>query len=66
MAWSAYEDEMENDAARARRYRDKAEELQRLAFQMSSNEARQMFIEMAADYLEMAARIERLAAESGS
>ena len=51
---------MEDNASRAKRYRDKAEELQRLALQMSSNLSKQMFIEMATDYLHMAERLERI------
>jgi len=49
---------MEDDASRARAYRAKAEELQRLALQMSSKAAQKSFIKMADDYLLMARRLD--------
>lgn len=52
-----------NRTSRAMYYREKAEKLQRLVPQMSSEEAKQSFIHMADDYLDMAAKLERLAVE---
>jgi len=53
---------METAAARAERYHNKAEEVRILAERMKSPEARQIFIRIAADYLEMALAMERMAA----
>jgi len=63
MAWAGEGYEMDRVASRAKYYREKAEELQQLVPKMSSKEAKKSFTKMAADYLEMAAKLERLAAE---
>ena len=50
---------MDHDASRATQYRAKAEELQRIALQVSSEQAKRTCFQLASDYLEMAERLER-------
>jgi len=50
---------MNDDASRAKQYRAKAEELRVLANYMSTEQTRKTCLELADDYLKMAARLER-------
>ena len=57
---------MEDYAVRAAHYRNKAEEAQTVAAEMSSAEARATLLVIAADYIHMAETLERLVAEHKS
>ena len=51
---------MEDVRPRAEKYRNKAEELRAIAPSLRSLGARQLFLEMATDYIHMAEMLERL------
>ena len=57
---------MDHVVSRAQYYRAKAEELRLLIPKISSKEAKESFAIMAADYLVMADKLERLAAETAA
>lgn len=62
MAWGWPRCDMLHHARRAEIYRNKAKEMSRIAGRMHTPEAKRIFISIAADYLEMAQMMERMAA----
>ena len=52
---------MHDYVSRARRYREKAKECRAMADEMSTPDCKQILIDVAADYLQMAQTLERLA-----